>query len=390
MQRSPRTAAVRLPLLTFLAVALAVAVLEPALAGTQAAPEIADPAGDGTSDFAATLGDRDLVNIWIDDALADGGEAGPSLMFNVETSADFDHISSAHALHERMRIGFVPTAGLPDGAVEAYVSIRPGLGTGQANAGQETVSCQVGFSAEAGGSMDINLEVAGTATFEGNLYHCLVPLSAMPGFDPAAGHKLTQLSATFELVTRGPVSGGTGEELLPVLVHDTYDTAPDEGFGQDWSLAGGGAPLDPNDTDGDGMNDTCEQQYFGNLTAANATGDADSDGLTNGQECALGTDPTKADTDGDGTPDGSDPFPNDPTRGGTSSSTSSTSRPTSSSRSTSRSTATDTAGDDDDVKSLSDAAEKLKSDPGYLGLSGGGFLAVLVLCIIALAVRWSL
>ena len=45
------------------------------------------------------------------------------------------------------------------------------------------------------------------------------------------------------------------------------------------------------DTDADGMSDVWEQQYFGNLTTANATADLDGDELTNLQESVRGTDP---------------------------------------------------------------------------------------------------
>jgi len=57
------------------------------------------------------------------------------------------------------------------------------------------------------------------------------------------------------------------------------------------------------DSDGDGLPDAWELQYFGNLNQT-AAGDFDGDGLTNLQEYQLGTDPTKVDTDGDGVPDG--------------------------------------------------------------------------------------
>lgn len=61
------------------------------------------------------------------------------------------------------------------------------------------------------------------------------------------------------------------------------------------------------DTDHDGLADAWETQYFGNL-ACGATNDADTvggpDGLTALLEYAYGTDPTRADTDGDGMPDG--------------------------------------------------------------------------------------
>ena len=61
------------------------------------------------------------------------------------------------------------------------------------------------------------------------------------------------------------------------------------------------------DTDGDVLLDEWEQRYFGNLNVG-ATNDNDTvggpDGLTNLQEYEHGTDPTRADTDGDGMPDG--------------------------------------------------------------------------------------
>lgn len=57
------------------------------------------------------------------------------------------------------------------------------------------------------------------------------------------------------------------------------------------------------DTDGDGLPDEWERFHFGSLSQ-NATGDPDSDGLTNLEEFNAGTDPNLADTDGDGLKDG--------------------------------------------------------------------------------------
>ena len=58
------------------------------------------------------------------------------------------------------------------------------------------------------------------------------------------------------------------------------------------------------DTDGDGLPDAWEQQYFGSLTmAASAADDSDGDGRTNQQEFEAGTNPNKADTDDDGLSD---------------------------------------------------------------------------------------
>jgi len=56
------------------------------------------------------------------------------------------------------------------------------------------------------------------------------------------------------------------------------------------------------DSDKDGLPDSWELEYFGDLSH-NADGDEDRDGLTNLQEYQKKTDPTKADTDRDGMPD---------------------------------------------------------------------------------------
>ncbi len=58
----------------------------------------------------------------------------------------------------------------------------------------------------------------------------------------------------------------------------------------------------PGDADGDGLPDAWEQLYFKSLSA-NPNDDPDGDGLTNAEEFAAGTDPTKPDTDGDGLSD---------------------------------------------------------------------------------------
>jgi alpha-tubulin suppressor-like RCC1 family protein len=57
------------------------------------------------------------------------------------------------------------------------------------------------------------------------------------------------------------------------------------------------------DSDGNGLADDWEIQYFGNI-GENPNADDDSDGLTNLQEYQLGTNPTDPDTDSDGIPDG--------------------------------------------------------------------------------------
>ena len=59
------------------------------------------------------------------------------------------------------------------------------------------------------------------------------------------------------------------------------------------------------DQDADGMDDQWETRYgLSSTNASDASGDLDSDGLSNLREYQIGSDPTKTDTDGDGMPDG--------------------------------------------------------------------------------------
>ncbi|MBP5640256.1 MAG: hypothetical protein J6X55_12300, partial [Victivallales bacterium] len=61
--------------------------------------------------------------------------------------------------------------------------------------------------------------------------------------------------------------------------------------------------VDPDDTDGDGMLDTWEIGYFGNIEVSNGTIDSDKDGLNDLYEYLAGTNPTQTDTDGNGISD---------------------------------------------------------------------------------------
>jgi uncharacterized membrane protein YgcG len=360
MQNARGRTAVRMTLVTLLFAAFAMALVQPVQGGTQAAPEIQDPAGDQSlfgqqSADAAGFTAADVITAWVDT------ETATTLNLNILTSGDI-------------------TGGNANGQATTHYHFTFHLTVGGT---EYTPGADVQWQAAA-------TPDAGTAAAVVNGPLLILTVNKADIGNPAAGTALTNLFVD------------SASNLPPVPMDLVTDRAPDDGAGQDYQLGGSGGGGNPNDADGDGMNDTCEIKYFGNTTAQNASGDPDGDGLTNGQECALGTDPTKADTDGDGTNDKDDPFPLDPSKGGssnsTSSSSSSSSSHSSSSSSSSSSSASHSATGGSSTggrtkgapKDLNEAMDRLTSDPGYLGLSSGGFLAVLVLCIIGLAVRWSL
>jgi hypothetical protein len=370
MHRPSGHAAVRLTLGTLLFAAFAMALVQPVQAGTFEAPEIQDPvndqalAGDGPAnpgcdvDPTACLGSRiDIVTVWIDQETADA--------FNVNI----------------------------------FLSNIPG--------GATTASARWEIHATFGGT-----EVVSVVTATGG-QQALQPPVAGENVQAVAVDETT-LIVTIAKSVYGPATAGgeltgifvTGLSSVPTAdVPIAADRAPDAD-GVTYEMGGGGGGNGggngtADDSDGDGLNNTCETKYFGSSNStANATGDPDGDGLTNGQECALGTDPTKADSDGDGCDDSDDSAPADPAAGcssgtSTSSSTSRSSSTSTTSGSRSSSTSGSGTGSDDSRGTCadsdsSDAVDCLESDAGYLGMSAGGFLAVVVLCIVALATRWSL
>src|SRR5262249_53972371 len=106
--------------------------------------------------------------------------------------------------------------------------------------------------------------------------------------------------------------GSTTSRLAPVAVFSLYARPADlDGDGLDDLLETilGTDPTNA-DTNGDGIPDA--NALAAGLSATNP--DMDSDGVSNVVERQQGTDPFRADTDGDGVPDGTDVFPLDPTR----------------------------------------------------------------------------
>jgi hypothetical protein len=81
-----------------------------------------------------------------------------------------------------------------------------------------------------------------------------------------------------------------------------YDTADNESDYSD-EVSGVGVSEGASDSDGDGLPDAWEIEYFGDIDQGPG-GDYDGDGVNNLGEYQYGTDPTDADTDSDHMPDG--------------------------------------------------------------------------------------
>ncbi|MEK6976257.1 MAG: hypothetical protein AABY18_07945 [Candidatus Thermoplasmatota archaeon] len=351
-QRGP--ALVRFALFSLIFGAFALALVQPSLAGSEAAPEVTDPSGD--VDAPAAEPDLTAVPGLTEAAIFDG----------IDILKGYVQGSNTTVL-----IGLV---------FQGDVFTDP----------EEGAVYTVTFNITANGT-----KTAYTLTFDG-------AVATGPAGTAAAANGV-RLNFTIPVAAVNASAGATLTDFGISTVRDTTDTFiffpfPDR-TGRD--SAGPGTaytftapPAD--DLDADGILDDCEERHFnGTAAQSNASADMDNDTLTIEQECALGTDPTKADTDGDGVRDDKDAFPTDPTKGGPSTSGSSTSGSTSStsgtkSGSSTTSSSSGTNSNDGDVKTFADAVEKLKSDLDYLGISGGGLLVVLVLAILALSVRWSL
>lgn len=260
--------------LVWLSVALALAAWAPgAAAGTAEAPEITDATDDHTVVGTIPLEgvgqfiNADVVAAWVEEAGADlaftiqlQGSAAPTTTTNYDYEFNFDVGGTA-------------------GVASCSLGAASPVGSGAAAPGDAATACVAADS----------------------LIVMTVPKDAIGA---SSGATITGL---FVATTGTPVTN-------PLAVVE--DRAPDADFGTDYTVGGSGAAGNgtAGDSDGDGLNDTKETDYFGNITKENGTGDPDGDGLNNTAEFDLGTDPTDPDTDGDGLDDKADAFPLDPRR----------------------------------------------------------------------------
>jgi len=140
---------------------------------------------------------------------------------------------------------------------------------------------------------------------------CTAPVAAFTG-TPTSGNAPLTVSFT-DSSTNSPTSwswnfGDSGTSTLQNPSHQ-YTTAgtygvsltATNGCGNDTETKSGYILVSPpnSDSDADGLPDAWEINYFGNLSQS-ANGDPDSDGVSNGVEYKLGTNPTINDLPGTG------------------------------------------------------------------------------------------
>lgn len=212
-------------------------------AGSLEDPEITDAADDSASPVAG----QDVAAFWIDDqpVLSPAETPEMSLRFNLLFAGDYEHTPAFFAASVRYRVSFLPSIGLPDGAVEGYVHISPSRAnlatpvTAVPGGGGEVVSCRFGAPSTEGESLPIaaELPLAGEVV-SGTHMACYLPLTALPGL--GNGTSIGNLLVQQQLVQRGPLSGDppTGGDQIGVNVLETFDIAPDEGFGREYITGG--------------------------------------------------------------------------------------------------------------------------------------------------------
>ena len=124
-------------------------------------------------------------------------------------------------------------------------------------------------------------------------------IAGLIGFDPGIGANIAAGNLPFPLTSPQVASVPPVPALGSIAF--SFDTdSDDDGLTDGEEIALGTDPFNP-DTDGDGPTDGEEVNTYGTDPL---DPDTDDDGLNDGDEIALGTDPFNPDTDGDGLTDG--------------------------------------------------------------------------------------
>jgi len=127
---------------------------------------------------------------------------------------------------------------------------------------------------------------------------------------------LVQVTLDLQTWTFLPATNPQGADApITVVVPVNYDPTGTNSNNDAPKLFFRAVEFDPSGSPSSGstLPDEWQRYYFG-VTGINPNADPDGDGLTNLQEFLLGTDPSNADTDGDGYADGVDHYPLDPTK----------------------------------------------------------------------------
>jgi len=170
--------------------------------------------------------------------------------------------------------------------VENSGIVSPGMSPGELSITGDAVqnadgTLEIEIGGPDNGDFD-RLNISGNATMGGTLN-----VSLINSYDPA-------VSTVFRILNYGSYNGTYGTVNLPLLSQKVWRVNRADTF-TELSVAP--------DVDGDNLDDTWENQYFGNLDQ-NSTTDYDNDGLPDGAEYLLGTIPNNPDSDNDGYLDG--------------------------------------------------------------------------------------
>jgi len=172
---------------------------------------------------------------------------------------------------------------------------RAAYGGGLHNCSQPTITNSIfGYNQASCEGPNLYNQHAGSAA--------LVSFSCIPGGYEGEGN-----IATDPQLVSGSGANGRIQPDSPCINAGTPTGAPGADFRGIARPQGGGVDIgayELDDSDGDGISDIYEQEFFGDLTSATADSDADGDGLIDLDESLYGTHLNQQDSDGDGSSDG--------------------------------------------------------------------------------------